>query len=147
MRRRALRWLMVTLMLWLAACAGSPTREQAATMRLMRQADISYQGGRFDIARKQYESLLSRDPQFATGYVRLGVIDYHEGHSGAAKTNFEKALQLDPRNEQARYNLAMLHLNDATALLRDYVRGAPGAANRDQVLVLMSQLQAFSNKQ
>ena len=147
MRRRALRWLVVAMMLWLAACAGSPAREQAETMRLKRQADISYQGGRFDIARKQYETLLSLDPQFATGYVRLGVIDYHEGHSGAARTNFENALQLDPRNEQARYNLAMLHLNNAAALLRDYVRGAPAAANRDQVLVLMSQLQAFGNKQ
>ena len=142
------RWMVcVTSWLLLSACINSPTRHQVESMRLARQADLNYQNGRFDIAGKQYQTLVESNPGFALGHVRLGVIAYHEGNSPAALSHFESALNTDPQNEQARYNLAMLHLNEATALLDDYANHCVSGANRDHVLVLLSELKAFGAKQ
>ena len=135
------------LALLLSACGNTPAKHQADTLRLIRQADASYQAGRFDVARKQYETLAVSNPKLAVAQVRLGIIAYHEGDADNARTRFETALKIDPRNEQARYNLAMLHLNDAAGLLNTYADESPAAANREQVLLLLGALKAFGAKQ
>lgn len=142
-----MQWTVIIGIVLLSACSSAPSRQKLDTLRLIRQADVSYQSGRFDLARTQYETLIAANPQFATGQVRLGVIAYHEGDESTARTRFETALRIDPHNEQASYNLAMLHLNDAAALLDTYVGVSPPAANREPVLVLLGQLKAFGARQ
>lgn len=139
--------LMIIGCVMLAACGHSPTRQQTEQMRLARQADINYQGGKFAAARKQYETLVQLNPKFATGFVRLGVIAYQTGDAADARLNFAAALQVDPRNTQASYNLAMLHLNDAAKLLDTYVSVTPPAAQREEVRLLLAELKRFGSKQ
>jgi len=131
----------------LNACGSSPSRQQVDTLRLVRQADTNYQSGRYDLARPQYEALVAANSRFTQGYVRLGVIAWHEGDLPAATSRFEAALRIDPHYEQAAYNLAMLRLNDAASLLETYVGASPPAANREPVLVLLGQLKAFGARQ
>ena len=138
---------MIVSCMMLVACTHSPARQQSEQMRLARQADINYQGGKFDIARKQYETLVQLNPKFATGFVRLGVIAYQAGDAGKARENFAAALDVDPRNTQASYNLAMLHLNDAAKLLDTYMSVTPPAAQRDEVRLLLAELKRFGGKQ
>lgn len=112
-------------------------------MRLSRQADITYRNGQYTVARKHYERLIAANPRFVTGHIRLGVIAYANGDSQTARARFERALALDAANEQAQYNLAMLHLSEAMLLLEGYARAAPQAAGQERVLQLISQLRAF----
>ncbi len=137
--------VLLGLALLLTACSSSPSRERSELMQLARQADQNYQNGKFDAARRQYEKVVSANPKFVPGHVRLGVIAYREGDAVAARQRFELAAQLDPRNEQVKYNLAMLHLNEATRLLNDYATTAQ-AGRRDDVLVLLSRLREFGGK-
>ena len=130
----------------LSACAASPERQHAELVQLARDADQSYQAGRFDRARDQYEKVVAANPQFVPGHLRLGAIAYREGDMQGARARFERVQQLDPKNAQAKYNLAMLHLNEVTILLDDFVTVSPQAANRGQVLILLGQLREFGGK-
>lgn len=141
------QWISVFALVILSACGSSPSRQQVDTLRLMRQAETNYQSGRYDLARPQYEALVAANARFTLGYVRLGVIAWHEGDSPAAVARFEAALRLDPHQEQAAYNLAMLRLNDAAQLLKTYVDASPPAPNREPALVLLGQLKAFGARQ
>jgi hypothetical protein len=64
----------------------------------------------------------------------------------AARTQFELALKADPRNAQASFNLAMLHLDDAAKLLDDYLKVAPSSQTQNARL-LLTQLRSYNSKQ
>jgi tetratricopeptide (TPR) repeat protein len=137
----------LSVLAMLAACGHSPSRTQADQMRLARQADHSYRSGKLDLARKQYITLVERQPDFVTGYVRLGVIAYTDDQFATARVHFERALQIDPRNAQASFNLAMLHMNDAARLLEAYLEVNPTAARTEEVRLLLAQVRTFGHKQ
>jgi tetratricopeptide (TPR) repeat protein len=124
----------------------SPSRQQSDQLRLARQADLNYRAGKYEAARKQYESLLAMNPGFSVGQVRLGVIAYGEGDAKTARSHFERALQHDPQNTQASFNLAMLHLTDATRLLGTYINESQATAQRERVQTLLDQIKAFGSK-
>ncbi|HEY6643029.1 tetratricopeptide repeat protein [Povalibacter sp.] len=131
----------------LCGCGSAPSRQSSQLVQLARQADQNYQSGKFAQAKSQYETILAANPKFVPGQIRLGVIAYHDGDAKTARSRFETALQLDPRNAQARYNLAMLHLNEVTMLLDGYLDASPPAANRQQVTALLGYLREFGSRQ
>jgi tetratricopeptide (TPR) repeat protein len=135
-----------TLLMALVACTETPSRQTAGLQSLTRDAEMNYQSGRLDAARKQYEALLAANPKHAIAHVRLGAIAYRQGDSRTARSQFEQAARIDPANGQAKYNLAMLSLNEARQYLQDYVAVAPLAGNRQSVLSLLSQLNEFGRK-
>ncbi|HMN46350.1 MAG TPA: tetratricopeptide repeat protein [Povalibacter sp.] len=135
--------VVIGLSLMLCGCGSSPQRQQTQLLQLARQADQNYQTGKFDRAREQYEAIVAANPKFVPAHLRLGVIAYRDGDLKQAQARFEVAHRLDPRNPQAQFNLAMLHLNQATLLLNDYVDSSTAPANRQQVRALLAQLQAF----
>lgn len=134
------------LTILLTACGSSPSRERSELMQLARQADQNYQNGKFDTARRQYEKVVDANPKFVPGHMRLGVIAYREGDVASARKRFELAAELDPRNEQVKYNLAMLHLNEAMQFLNEYAASTKQTGQRDDVLVLLSRLREFGEK-
>lgn len=144
--RFGLRAIGFTLLTALTACTGTPGRQTAGLQRLTRDAEMNYQAGKLDAAKKQYEALLAVKPKHAIAHVRLGSIAYREGDTRAARSQFEQAARIDPANGQAKYNLAMLSLNEARQHLEDYVAVAPLAGNRQSVLALLSQLNEFARK-
>ena len=135
--------LALGLILALCGCGSSPQRQQTQLLQLARQADQNYQTGKFDRAREQYEAVIAANPKFVPAHIRLGVIAYRDGDLQQAQARFELAHRLDPRNPQAQFNLAMLHLNQASLLLNAYVDGSAAPASRQQVRALLAQLQAF----
>ncbi|MBB6093022.1 Tfp pilus assembly protein PilF [Povalibacter uvarum] len=138
--------LLLSALALLASCSSSPNRERVQLMQLARQADLNYQSGKFDVARQQYERLVAANPRFVPGHLRLGALAYRKGDVSSARERFEIATRLDPRNEQAKYNLAMLHLNEASRLLNDYAKLTAKATHRQDVLVLLSHLKEFGEK-
>jgi cytochrome c-type biogenesis protein CcmH/NrfG len=147
MNTKPLSVVAACLMVALGGCASSPQRQQTQLRQLARQADENYQAGKFDRAREQYEAVVAANPKFVPGHIRLGVIAYRDGDLKQAQARFELANRLDPRNPQAQFNLAMLHLNQASLLLNDYVDGSTTPASRQQVRALLAQLQAFGSGQ
>jgi tetratricopeptide (TPR) repeat protein len=62
--------------------------------------------GRFDTVRKHYQAFLERHPNYTRGYLAFGSFLNEIGEEDNAKTEFENARQLDPKNPAAWNNLA-----------------------------------------
>ena len=130
MKAKPFSLVAVCLIVGLCGCGSSPQRQQTQLLQLARQADQNYQTGKFDRAREQYEAVIAANPKFIPAHLRLGVIAYRDGDLKQAQARFELANRLDPRNPQAQFNLAMLHLNQASLLLNDYVDSSTTPASR-----------------
>lgn len=59
-----------------------------------------------DEANKEYDFILSQDPEFVSALTNKGYIALYRGNAQGAKQFYDKALALDPDNEQAMFNMA-----------------------------------------
>lgn len=71
-----------------------------------QDANTSYRTGDYAKAASLYEELIRQEPSIAVYYYNLGNADVRLGKLSAAILNYEKALILEPRNEDARRNLS-----------------------------------------
>jgi tetratricopeptide (TPR) repeat protein len=62
-------------------------------------------------ARRLLDEVGKRAPDYAPAYVSLGVMSLRGGDLPKAAELFEKALDLDERNQAALYNLGAVHFN------------------------------------
>ena len=81
--------------------------DPAGATALFREANALYADGRYDEAASRYERLI--DSGFGNADVRynLGNAYYKLGEIGKAILWYERALRLDPEDEDARANLAL----------------------------------------
>lgn len=66
----------------------------------------------FDQARRDAEAVLRLNPNAAKAHVVLGMIDDFAGNEKDAQEEYRKALQIDPKDNQARLQLANAYLID-----------------------------------
>lgn len=71
-----------------------------------QEANTAYRTGDFAKAAGLYEALIRQEPQVAAYYYNLGNAKVRLGQLSGAILNYEKALILDPRNEDVRRNLS-----------------------------------------
>ena len=69
-------------------------------------ADLYLGLAMFDIAKRDAEAVLRLDAKAAKAYVVLGIVDDYAGNEKAAAEQYEKALEIDPNDLQARIQLA-----------------------------------------
>ena len=69
-------------------------------------AQIDYDLGNLDQARRQFESLIERRPEFEQARVGLAGILLETQKPGEAATQLKRAIELDPNDEVAWYRLA-----------------------------------------
>ncbi len=72
-----------------------------------------------------------------------GTTAYRNGDIDAAQRYFEQAIETEPNNVKARYNLSMVYLSQAAEQLRLYVANSQDAERRlvsSQMLGVLSQL-------
>jgi Flp pilus assembly protein TadD len=72
-------------------------------------AESHMERGEYHEARKIYNEVLSRDPNNAKAYNKLGVILAREGDIEQAKTHFMKALEINPYMSSAASNLGNVY--------------------------------------
>lgn len=72
---------------------------------LMAEANKSYTGGKFDEAAKAYESLIKQGYKSDVIYYNLGNAYYKSKNIAAAILNYERALLLNPSDENIKFNL------------------------------------------
>lgn len=73
------------------------------------QGNALYRKGDFGGAAKQYEGVLKQKQESFELYFNLGNAYYKQEKVAPAIYNYEKALQLDPRNKKVTENLAFAH--------------------------------------
>ncbi len=71
-----------------------------------QEANTCYRTGDYAKAASLYAKLIEKEPSVAVYYYNLGNADVRLGKLSAGILNYEKALILDPRNEDARRNLS-----------------------------------------
>jgi tetratricopeptide (TPR) repeat protein len=79
-------------------------------MDKIKQANELYAQGNYQLAAKQYESILTNDGVSPALYYNAGNAYYKTKEIGRSILNYERALRLLPSFEDARYNLELAQL-------------------------------------
>lgn len=103
------------LLTWSGDIAGAE-QEYRGILRVSRNdpdvwlglSQVYMREGKVQQAREAIDTAASLDPHRADIHAERGKILRTEGESGAAKSEFRRALQLDPANSEARAGLAAL---------------------------------------
>lgn len=96
---RILGLLLLTLVVF------SPARGFAAALSLTERGDSAYEADNFVLAEQLYISALEKHGTSPSLYYNIGNAYYRQGNLGMAVVNYERALKLDPTDEDARANL------------------------------------------
>ncbi len=73
-------------------------------------ANASYESGNFKEAEEMYGKLISEGHQSSELYYNLGNSYYQQSEIGKAVWSYEKALKIDPSNEDAQFNLDFVRM-------------------------------------
>lgn len=86
----------------------------AANSELISQADSAYNADDFQMAAQLYLGAIKQEGPSAKLYYNLGNSYYRLGQNGKAILSYERALRLDPTDEDARTNLEFVnsHITD-----------------------------------
>ncbi|WP_159431212.1 tetratricopeptide repeat protein [Millionella massiliensis] len=84
------------------------------------QANAAYSNGNYRLAVDRYETLLQQGVHSSKLYYNLGNSWFKQGRMGKAILNYNRALLLDPTDEDTQYNLAM-----ANARIVDKIDSVP----------------------
>lgn len=98
----------IILVLAILAPAASSTADEVAS--LFAQGNQLYTSGDYRGAIRAYEAIIDKGYESWEVYYNLGNAYYKSGQLGRAILNFERALRLNPRNEDIRYNLELANL-------------------------------------
>jgi tetratricopeptide (TPR) repeat protein len=105
-----------------------------------RLAQVQVDAQRIGDARKNFEFILSENPKFASAYISLGYLILSVDHDIAkADSYYDKALALDPDNEQAMFNKAgtLMYLHkkpEAISMLKRLLKKNPQRADARSML-------------
>lgn len=98
---------LMLLIMFLAALTGAAASAPVADKST---ADSLYAAKQYEAAAKQY-AVLADSLQSADLYYNLGNAQYKLKQNALAVLAYERALRLDPDNEDAQYNLALVRTN------------------------------------
>lgn len=83
----------------------SPVDIHAAALSLTEKGDSAYEADNYVQAEQYYLSALKEEGASPSLYYNIGNACYRQGNLGKAVVNYERALKLDPTDEDARANL------------------------------------------
>lgn len=87
---------------------------------LLKQGNADYQNKRFEQAISHYEEIIKSGYEGLSVYYNLGNSYYRTGNLGMAILNYERALRLEPNDEDVLHNLAV-----ANAAITDRIEPLP----------------------
>ena len=97
----------IILFLGLILCFGSAIFAQSPAVK---QANDLYAAGNYSDAAKLYENILAKEGVASQLYYNLGNAYYKSNETGKSILNYERALRLSPRYDDARFNLELAQL-------------------------------------
>ncbi len=66
------------------------------------------EAGSYNKARQHFEAAIKAHPGFPEVYINMGVVLAQQGDYNGSRRYYEQALEVDPHNELALQNLALL---------------------------------------
>ncbi len=73
---------------------------------------VAYESsGKLELAQREYERALDKNPDLAQALINLGNVHYQKGDYLLAEKNYHRALKLNPNNGDLNNNLAWLYLS------------------------------------
>ncbi len=99
--------ILILILFWMAGAGWLKAENPNA---LFAKANSYYSSGAFDSAAVYYDSILHLGYESAELYFNAGNARYRLGDIAAAIYDYEKALKLNPRFEDARFNLQLARL-------------------------------------
>ena len=98
-----------TLLIWLSF-AALMLKAQTQNEQWFERANAAYNAGNYDSAMMLYEQILATDMESAPLYYNMGNTYYKMHEYPMAIYCYEKALKLDPSNDDVRTNLEIANL-------------------------------------
>jgi predicted Zn-dependent protease len=90
---------------------GGPEGAAASDIALLNlRGAIFTKLGRYNEARRIFESLLAADPDYFPASFNLGEVQFVQGDYAGALETFERLLRRDPRNELLRFKVMLCQL-------------------------------------
>lgn len=83
---------------------------QDAKEKLWENAAVDYAAGNYTSAASRYDSIVKQGGRSWELYYNLGAAYFKDNELGRAILNFERALSLDPGNEDIEHNLAVANV-------------------------------------
>jgi tetratricopeptide (TPR) repeat protein len=90
-----------------AAFVAEVREKRAESRRRLERGHQLAAAGRYDEARREYQSALDEDPESSMAWANLGLADAVSGRDREALDAYKAALHLDPGNWLAHYNLGL----------------------------------------
>jgi len=95
----------MVLMLGLVMVPPQALAWDAESVEMFNDANQLYRDQKFEEARYLYETLAQKYPETSTFYFNLGNTQFRLGKLGETILNYERALMLNPRDQDTRANL------------------------------------------
>jgi len=107
MRNLVSRWGLLLVMVLMVAACGGPEAKKA---KFFNKGKTLYDKGEFVKARLEFKNAIQIDPKFADAYRMIGLLEMKEGNVKAAYGYFGKAVELNPNDLEAQYQLGKIFL-------------------------------------
>jgi len=86
---------------------STPAISALPAEEILAKANQAYLAGEFSHAVELYEEIRAKNLESASLHLNLGNAYFREGRFGLAILNYERALRLNPRHENANFNLGV----------------------------------------
>jgi len=144
-RRQKLRTSILFSLLLLGACAHQNAAAWRGRQPSLKVADVAMQSGAPAMALSVTQEILAKDPANVPALVRQGNALYSLNRTAQAADAYQRALAIEPRDEEALVGLARVRLTDdpgaAERLLRKAVAHDPRNATAQNDLGIACDLQ------
>jgi choline-sulfatase len=99
----------------LAELRAAVEEDPAKPMIRLDLAKVLAEAGQVQEARAEYEAILKTQPDFGPALTGLGALLAARGEWAAAESALQRAIEIDPRDVQARFNLARVYEREGRA--------------------------------
>jgi tetratricopeptide (TPR) repeat protein len=112
----------ITVLMTIAGCGhvrlGSRGDDPLSAQEHVTLGSIYEKRDETELALREYEMALEKDPDFLHALTRLAELSYVMGHYGQAERYYRKAIKLAPRNGDLYNNLCWVYLSQGKKLKR-----------------------------
>ena len=134
----------LALIFLVSGCVSSKSSD-LSLVHMLTKANESYHEARLNDAETQFLHITKQYPEYKESWFKLGNIYARQGRLKASIRHYERAIQLDPEDGRAWYNLAIVKINESKKILSEAERVLPEKSGYiKSIKALEVQLNALS---
>lgn len=144
-----LKYFIVFILVFLSGCVqvhensgGLATTDlDNKSLRNLKSADFFYSKGQLTEAEHLFLELLKKHPNYAYAWFRLGNIHARVGQLLLAEKDFQRVIEINPKNGKAWNNLALVRVKQAIIELEESKHFiAIGSVESNRLIILQEKL-------